>query len=108
MKEQIKSVTVFSKIPSKSIRIPVSGGESYSPDFAYVVETDGGQTLNLIVETKGTNSSYDLRSTEQRKIKHAEKLFRQMKADGFNVSFDTQFQDDLVKDIIKQAIDQIR
>ncbi|MGE6392939.1 type III restriction-modification system endonuclease [Psychrobacter pacificensis] len=106
MKEQIKSVTVFSKIPSKSIRIPVSGGESYSPDFAYVVETDGGQTLNLIVETKGTNSSYDLRSTEQRKIKHAEKLFRQMKADGFNVSFDTQFQDDLVKDIINKALVQ--
>lgn len=108
IKEEIKHVTVFSKIPRNSIRIPISGGGTYSPDFAYVVETDKGQTLNLIIETKDTSSSDSLRAEENRKIKHAERLFNQMESDGLSVSFSTQFQDDLVKDIIKKALDQAR
>ncbi|WP_231574706.1 restriction endonuclease [Vibrio sp. ECSMB14106] len=32
--------------------MPVSGGYSYSPDFAYVVKTDSGDYLNFIIETK--------------------------------------------------------
>ena len=104
IKEQIKHVTVFSKIPRNSIRIPISGGGTYSPDFAYVVETEEGKTLNLIIETKDTKSSDSLRAEENRKIKHAERLFNQMRAKGLSVSFSTQFQDDLVKDIIMDAL----
>lgn len=106
IKEQIKHVTVFSKIPKNSIRIPISGGSTYSPDFAYVVETEEGKTLNLIIETKDTNSSDNLRANESRKIKHAERLFNQMQADGLSVSFSTQFQHNLVKDIIRDALDR--
>ena len=36
IREDIQSVTVFSKIPKNSIKIPVAGGYTYSPDFAYI------------------------------------------------------------------------
>ncbi|MGO3756878.1 restriction endonuclease [Psychrobacter celer] len=91
-----------------TIRIPIAGGGTYSPDFAYVVETEKGQTLNLIIETKDTSSSDSLRAEENRKIKHAERLFNQMEADGLSVSFSTQFQDDLIKDIINKALENDR
>ena len=53
IKNNISEVIVFTKIPKRSIRIPVAGGGTYSPDFAYVVKKAGGEkTLNLIVETK--------------------------------------------------------
>lgn len=53
IEKSIEGVTVFTKIPRNSIRIPVAGGGTYSPDFAYVIEYKGGQKqLNLIIETK--------------------------------------------------------
>lgn len=106
IKEKIEHVTVFSKIPKNSIRIPISGGGTYSPDFAYVVETEEGKTLNLIIETKDTKSSDNLRAEENRKIKHAELLFHKMQDEGLSVSFSTQFKDDLVKDIINEALER--
>ncbi|HPW67255.1 MAG TPA: type III restriction-modification system endonuclease, partial [Salinivirgaceae bacterium] len=36
IKTEVKEVIVFTKIPKNSIKIPVAGGKSYSPDFAYV------------------------------------------------------------------------
>ncbi|WP_327786763.1 hypothetical protein [Vibrio anguillarum] len=44
------SLTVFTKIPQNSIKIPVSGGYSYSPDFAYVVKTSKGDFMNFIID----------------------------------------------------------
>ena len=35
--QEINEVVVFTKIPKNSIKIPVAGGKSYSPDFAYVI-----------------------------------------------------------------------
>ncbi len=35
IKQNIDEIIVFTKIPKNSIKIPVSGGFSYSPDFAY-------------------------------------------------------------------------
>ena len=35
--KEINEVVVFTKIPKNSIKIPVAGGKSYSPDFAYVI-----------------------------------------------------------------------
>ncbi|KRG32575.1 hypothetical protein AK822_13715 [Psychrobacter sp. P11F6] len=54
--EQIKHVTVLSKIPKNSIRVAISDSGTYSSDFSYVVEIDKSQTLNLIIETKDTAS----------------------------------------------------
>ncbi len=99
----IKEVTVFTKIPKNSIRIPVAGGGTYSPDFAYVVEYDNGQkTLNLIVETKDTDKR-NLRDEEKQKIKHAEALFNSFQH-GFKVSFDSQFKTDAIKEVIASAL----
>ncbi len=102
----IKEVTVFTKIPKNSIAIPVAGGGTYSPDFAYVVKYENGQqTLNLVVETKDTEAT-SLRDEEQQKIKHAEALFNQMQGD-FKVSFQSQFKADVIKDVIQRALSKV-
>ncbi len=75
IKTQIKEVVIFTKIPKNSIQIPIAGGKSYSPDFAYVLEFENGKRkLNFIVETKNIENKEFLRSEEIQKIKHA-KLF---------------------------------
>jgi len=38
IKTNLKEVIVFTKIPKNSIKIPIIGGKSYSPDFAYVLK----------------------------------------------------------------------
>ena len=99
IKSEIKEVIVFTKIPKNSIKIPVAGGKSYSPDFAYVLKfKDGEQKLNFIVETKDVNSKEGLRDEEKFKIKHAEKFF-----DGkVKIEFRTQFSNNKIVDLIKK------
>lgn len=99
IKTEIKEVIVFTKIPKNSIKIPVAGGKSYSPDFAYVLKfKDGEQKLNFIVETKDVNSKDGLREEEKFKIKHAEKFF-----DGkVKIEFKTQFSNNKIVDLIKE------
>ncbi len=98
IKTEIKEVIVFTKIPKNSIKIPVAGGKSYSPDFAYVLKfKDGEQKLNFIIETKDVNSKDGLRDEEKFKIKHAEKFF-----DGkVKIKFRTQFSSNKIVDLIK-------
>lgn len=100
--EEIESVTVFTKIPKNSIKIPVAGGFTYSPDFAYVVKTKDNKILNFVVETKNVDKKDSLREEEKRKIKHAETLFNKI-SESVQVRFKTQFADDLICDLIKQA-----
>lgn len=103
IKKSISGVTVFTKIPRNSIRIPVAGGGTYSPDFAYVVEYDSGQKqLNLIIETKDKDKR-SLFKDEEQKIKHAEKLFSNLKK-GFEVRFKPQFKSSDIKEILQKAI----
>ena len=99
IKTEIKEVIVFTKIPKNSIKIPVAGGKSYSPDFAYVLKfKDGEQKINFIVETKDVNSKDGLRDEEKFKIKHAEKFF-----DGkVKIEFRTQFSNNKMVDLIKE------
>ena len=60
--QEIKEVIVFTKIPKNSIKIPVAGGASYSPDFAYVLDfNDGNKQLHFIVETKDVKGENKLR-----------------------------------------------
>lgn len=100
---EIESVSVFTKIPKNSIKIPVAGGYTYSPDFAYVVKTSEGEYLNFIIETKNVDGKDTLRKEEERKIEHAKELFNQISKD-VKVEFKTQFADDIVFDLIKQSI----
>lgn len=100
---EIEEVTVFTKIPKNSIKIPVSGGGTYSPDFAYVVKNkDGRQTLNLIVETKNKEER-GLNSDESQKIRHAQEFFKNINSD-IEVKFETQFENNKMKEIIKKLL----
>jgi hypothetical protein len=98
-KTAIKEVTIFTKIPKNSIKIPVAGGKSYSPDFAYVLNfEDGKKKLHFIVETKNVRNENDLREEEKQKIRHAEKFF----GDAVKIEFKTQFTSDKIVDLIKE------
>ncbi|AHG72399.1 Type III restriction-modification system EcoPI enzyme, subunit res [Mannheimia sp. USDA-ARS-USMARC-1261] len=96
-------VTVFTKIPKNTIAIPVAGGGTYSPDFAYVLHhKDGTQTLNLVVETKDAYE-FDLRTDEKEKIKYAQILFDKLSADtGIKVEFKTQFKGKHIERILDE------
>ncbi|WP_312364263.1 type III restriction-modification system endonuclease [Sphingobacterium sp.] len=98
--EKIKEVIVFTKIPKNSIKIPVAGGASYSPDFAYVLDfNDGKKQLHFIVETKDVTSDNKLRDEEKQKIKHAEILFN----GAIKVSFKKQFSNTKIAELIKEV-----
>ena len=99
IKTEINEVIVFTKIPKNSIKIPVAGGKTYSPDFAYVLKfKDGKQKLNFIVETKDVGSDDALREEEKAKIKHAEKFF----GGQVKIEFRKQFSNNKIVDLIKE------
>ena len=98
IKTNISEVLVFSKIPKNSIKIPVAGGKSYSPDFAYVLNfEDGKKKLYFIVETKNTNEE-SLRIEEEQKIKHAKQFF----GDAVEIRFETQFSNKRIANLIEE------
>lgn len=104
IEKEIEEVTVFTKIPKNSIRIPVAGGGTYSPDFAYVVKRkDGEKTLNLIVETKDVNAERDLRGEEKQKIKHAESMFAHLSS-SIDVKFETQLKGKAMSAIMRDVL----
>ncbi|MGJ0303321.1 type III restriction-modification system endonuclease [Aliarcobacter cryaerophilus] len=100
---EIEQVTVFTKIPKKSIKIPVAGGGTYSPDFAYIVKNkDGRQNLNFIVETKNKEERC-LNIDEDQKIKHAQEFFKNINS-NIEVTFKTQFKGEKIIEIIKSLL----
>ncbi|UZH56321.1 type III restriction-modification system endonuclease [Salinimicrobium tongyeongense] len=95
----IEEVVVFTKIPKNSIKIPVAGGKSYSPDFAYVLHLNNGEKkLHFIIETKDVSGKDRLRDEEKQKIKHAEKFF----GGNVKINFKTQFSTQKIVDLIKE------
>lgn len=68
----IDEVIVYGKIPRASISIPTVVGETYSPDFMYVVKHSNGKQ-ELVVETKSVETMLELRDKERAKIRCAEK-----------------------------------
>lgn len=100
---RIQEVIVFTKIPKNSIKIPVAGGKTYPPDFAYIVKTDSGETLNLVLESKNVSGGDDLRQEEQQKIKHVQQLFADIKSET-KLVFQTQFKDDQVVSLIREVL----
>lgn len=97
--ENISEVIVFTKIPKNSIKIPVAGGGSYSPDFAYVLNYKNGEKkLNFVVETKNVDSDILLRNNEKKKIDHAKQLFGK----AIDIHFKTQFNSDYISKLIAE------
>lgn len=99
IKEYLSEVIVFTKIPKNSIKIPVAGGGSYSPDFAYVLNYKNGERqLHFVVETKNVDSDISLRDDEKQKIAHAKKFFD----NAVQVHFKKQFNGDYIGKLIKE------
>ncbi len=98
---KITEVVVFTKIPKNSIKIPIAGGKSYSPDFAYVLNFENGKKkLHFIVETKNISNDNGLREEEKQKIRHAEKFFK----GEVKIEFKTQFSHNKIADLIKDIM----
>jgi type III restriction enzyme len=101
----IQEIVVFGKIPKNSIAIPTITGQSYSPDFMYVVKKDNGEKiLNVIVETKDVENQTGLRGIEQAKINCAEVFFNQLTIDGYKVEFKTQLNNREINAIINEVL----
>ena len=64
--EKTTAVKVYAKLPGW-FTVPTPLG-SYNPDWAVLVDSDEGERLYLVVETKGSLFAGDLRSTESAKI----------------------------------------
>jgi type III restriction enzyme len=101
----IQEIIVYGKIPKGSIAIPTITGQSYSPDFMYVVKKDNGEKiLNVIVETKGVENQIALREIEQAKIHCARVFFNQLTIDGYKVEFKTQLNNKKIRQIIDEVL----
>ena len=103
-KENIKYnddvIEVFTKIPKNSIRIPIIGGKSYSPDFAYVLKRgDEIRKVCFVVETKDKDEK-DLTLEEKIKIKMAEKFFNEK----IKIVFKKQLRKDKIEQIINSVL----
>lgn len=101
----ISEIVVFGKIPKSSIAIPTTTGQSYSPDFMYLVKKDNGEkVLNVIVETKDVENQNSLRGIEQAKIDCAKVFFEQLTIDGYKVEFKTQLNNKKIRQIIDEVL----
>ena len=97
----IEGVEVYGKIPKSTIRIPTILGETYSPDFMYIIRRKGKNELNLIVECKDVNNpELDLRGVEKLKIEFAKVFFKNMESEGIKVHFEKQLKDKNLEEII--------
>ena len=105
IQSEINEVIVYGKIPRKSISIPTITGQSYSPDFMYVVQkTDGSKTLNIVVETKDVENQSTLRKIEEVKINCAKEFFKQLSIDGYTVEFHEQLNNKKIKQIVDEVL----
>ena len=72
--EKNNAVKVYAKLPGW-FKVPTPLG-SYNPDWAVLVDSDGGERLYFVVETKGSAFLEDLRAPESAKIKCGKEHFK--------------------------------
>ncbi len=101
----IEEVSVYGKIPRSSVAIPTITGETYSPDFMYVVKKASGEKeLYIVVETKDVEGKEELRGTEKAKIECAEVFFENLSKEGYTVHFKSQLRNKQMKQIIQEVM----
>lgn len=88
--EQSRNVNLFTKLPPKFV-VETPLGE-YHPDWAIVVNTDKGEKLYLVRESKFIGDLEELRNSEKQKIICGEKHFIAIDVD-FNVVQKTTLED---------------
>ena len=95
-------VIVFGKIPARSIRIPLIGGGTYSPDFMYVIEKDNKiKEVNLVIETKDYETEDKIPTDQKFEINCAREFFNKLQEDNYNVQYKVQLRTTQMLDIIK-------
>ena len=96
-------VSVFAKLPKISIPTPY---ESYNPDFAYLVEMQGGKQLFLVVETKGYKMEGEIPEQEQGKINYGRRFFEclQRELPKLNIVYKTRINQQDLADVVIDAI----
>ena len=72
--EANEAIKVYAKLPGW-FRVPTPLG-SYNPDWAVLIEKDGGERLYFVVETKSGLLADSLRHTERGKIECAKEHFK--------------------------------
>jgi len=103
----VDTVTVYGKIPTKSVAIPTIMGGTYSPDFMYVVKRKGGKSeLNVVIEVKDVEKESDLHAGEDMKIKCAEVFYEMLRKDGIDVRYQKQLRNQKLADIIAQVMEK--
>ena len=75
--EKNTAVKVYAKLPGW-FKVPTPLG-SYNPDWAVLIDTDEGERLYFVVETKGSPFMDDLRIPESAKIECGKKHFKALK-----------------------------
>jgi type III restriction enzyme len=95
-------VIVFGKIPARSIRIPLIGGGTYSPDFMYIVKKNNDvKEINLVIETKDYETEDKIPSDQRFEINCAREFFNKLNNDNYNVKYKVQLRTSQMIDIIK-------
>lgn len=98
----VEDIEVFGKIPKSTVRIPTILGETYSPDFMYIVRRKGKNELNLIVECKDVEDvDKDLRGGEKLKIESAKVFFENLENEGVKVRFKKQLKQENLQAIVE-------
>lgn len=83
--ENFEDVVVYAKLPGK-FKIPTPVG-SYNPDWAISFKEGSVKHIYFVAETKGTQSSFEIRGIENAKIECARKFFESISQDP-NLKYD--------------------
>lgn len=83
--ENNEAVKVYAKLPGW-FKVPTPLG-SYNPDWAVLIQTDDGERLYFVVETKSTLFSDDLRDKESAKISCGKAHFEALAVDKSPAQF---------------------
>ena len=76
--EKNTAVKVYAKLPGW-FTVPTPLG-NYNPDWAVLIDSDDGEHLYFVIETKGSSFASDLRSTEVGKIECGREHFNALKS----------------------------
>ena len=84
--ETNSAVKVYAKLPGW-FTVPTPLG-SYNPDWAVLIDSDKGERLYLVVETKASVAANDLRYTEDAKISCGKAHFNALKVPDSSVGYE--------------------
>lgn len=103
--QNVDRVLVFTKIPKNALKIPVAGGISYTPDFAYILKCENGEQIYCIIESKGKDS-HDLSKVENLKISRAEQFLEKSGIFGAKIQFRAQFESEAITKILQEFLNK--